>query len=38
MLKAPCFEDIYAWRLEQEQKLIAATANNDKNNNQGIMG
>ena len=37
MLKAPCFEDIYAWRLEQEQKLIAATANNDKNNNQGIM-
>jgi D-glycerate 3-kinase len=34
MLKAPCFEDIYAWRLEQEQKLIAATANDD---NQGIM-
>lgn len=34
MLKAPSFEDIYAWRLEQEQKLIAATANDDKS---GIM-
>ena len=37
MLKAPCFEDIYAWRLEQEQKLIAATTFNDKNDTQGIM-
>ena len=32
MLKAPCFEDVYAWRLEQEQKLILSTAkaNDDK--------
>lgn len=34
MLKAPSFEDVYAWRLEQEHKLIAATANKDKS---GIM-
>ncbi|PKG99695.1 kinase [Paraglaciecola sp. MB-3u-78] len=34
MLKAPCFEDIYAWRLEQEQKLNAATTHDDKS---GIM-
>ncbi|MFQ3189003.1 MAG: D-glycerate 3-kinase [Paraglaciecola sp.] len=34
MLEAPSFEDVYAWRLEQEQKLYAATANNDKS---GIM-
>ena len=33
MLKAPSFEDVYAWRLEQEQKLNAAT--NDKK--AGIM-
>lgn len=25
MLKAPSFDDVYAWRLEQEQKLSAAT-------------
>jgi D-glycerate 3-kinase len=35
MLKAPSFEDIYAWRLEQEQKLNAATTHDDKS---GIMG
>jgi D-glycerate 3-kinase len=34
MLKAPGFEDIYAWRLEQEQKLNAVTINDDKS---GIM-
>ena len=34
MLKAPDFDDIYSWRLEQEQKLNAATANDDKS---GIM-
>ncbi|MFQ3196445.1 MAG: D-glycerate 3-kinase [Paraglaciecola sp.] len=30
MLKAPSFEDVYAWRLEQEQKLIAATDDHDE--------
>jgi D-glycerate 3-kinase len=35
MLKAPSFEDVYAWRLEQEQKLNAATTHVDKS---GIMG
>ena len=30
MLKAPSFNEVYAWRLEQEQKLNAATANNDR--------
>ena len=34
MLKAPSFEDVYAWRLEQEQKLYTATASKDKS---GIM-
>jgi D-glycerate 3-kinase len=34
MLKAPSFEDVYAWRLEQEQKLNTATVNSD---NAGIM-
>jgi len=34
MLKAPSFEDVYAWRLEQEQKLNTATANDKK---AGIM-
>lgn len=34
MLKAPSFDDVYAWRLEQEQKLNAATANDEKS---GIM-
>ena len=34
MLKAPSFEDIYKWRLEQEQKLIATITNDDKS---GIM-
>jgi D-glycerate 3-kinase len=36
MLKAPSFEDVYAWRLEQEQKLIlcTATSSDDKS---GIM-
>ena len=34
MLKAPSFEDVYVWRLEQEQNLIVATANDDKS---GIM-
>lgn len=28
MLKAPSFNDVYAWRLEQEQKLINATPEN----------
>jgi D-glycerate 3-kinase len=30
MLKAPSFEDVYAWRLEQEQKLNAATIDEEK--------
>jgi D-glycerate 3-kinase len=34
MLKAPSFGDVYAWRLEQEQKLKAATATI---NNSAIM-
>jgi D-glycerate 3-kinase len=34
MLKAPSFDDVYAWRLEQEQKLIAATTSDNKS---GIM-
>ncbi|MFT6897459.1 MAG: D-glycerate 3-kinase [Paraglaciecola sp.] len=34
MLKAPSFEDVYAWRVEQEQKLIAATPDV---NAQGLM-
>jgi D-glycerate 3-kinase len=34
MLKAPSFEDVYAWRLEQEHKLIEATSTDD---NSGIM-
>lgn len=34
MLKAPSFNDVYAWRLEQEQKLNAATSDTDKS---GIM-
>jgi D-glycerate 3-kinase len=34
MLKAPSFEDVYAWRLEQEQKLNAATNSLEKS---GIM-
>ena len=34
MLKAPSFEDVYSWRLEQEQKLIAATTDV---NAQGLM-
>lgn len=29
MLKAPSFQDVYTWRLEQEQKLIAATTDQD---------
>ena len=29
MLKAPSFKDVYSWRLEQEQKLIAATAHDE---------
>lgn len=33
MLKAPSFENVYAWRLEQEQKL----AKQSKENAQGIM-
>ena len=37
MLKAPSFEDVYAWRLEQEQKLILATANDTGNHKSGIM-
>lgn len=28
MLKAPSFDDVYAWRLEQEQKLDASTNTN----------
>lgn len=34
MLKAPSFADVYAWRLEQEQKLKAATSTSNKS---GIM-
>jgi D-glycerate 3-kinase len=34
MLKAPSFNDVYNWRLEQEQKLVAATATQDQS---GIM-
>lgn len=34
MLKAPSFADVYAWRLEQEQKLKAATTASNKS---GIM-
>jgi len=34
MLQAPSFADVYAWRLEQEQKLKAATGSK---NNSGIM-
>lgn len=30
MLKAPSFEDVYTWRLEQELKLNAATTHTDK--------
>lgn len=30
MLKAPSFADVYAWRLEQEQKLNVATATKDQ--------
>ncbi|MFT4748136.1 MAG: D-glycerate 3-kinase [Congregibacter sp.] len=33
MLKAPSFKDVYSWRLEQEQKLNAAT---DKTNNKTV--
>lgn len=34
MLSAPSFEDVYAWRLEQEQKLIAVSGSG---NNAGLM-
>ncbi|WP_339720385.1 kinase [uncultured Paraglaciecola sp.] len=34
MLKAPSFADVFAWRLEQEQKLSAATNGQEKS---GIM-
>jgi D-glycerate 3-kinase len=34
MLKAPSFADVYAWRLEQEQKLSAVTDDLDKS---GVM-
>jgi D-glycerate 3-kinase len=34
MLKAPSFEQVYAWRLEQEQKLHASTQHSD---NHGVM-
>ncbi|MEO9945340.1 MAG: P-loop NTPase fold protein [Paraglaciecola sp.] len=34
MLSAPSFEDVYAWRLEQEQKLIAASGSG---NHSGLM-
>jgi D-glycerate 3-kinase len=34
LLKAPSFDDVYAWRLEQEQKLIASTESDNKS---GIM-
>lgn len=34
MLKAPSFKDVYTWRAEQEQKLIAATTDD---NTQGLM-
>jgi D-glycerate 3-kinase len=40
MLKAPSFEDVYAWRLEQEKKLSAATDKVKKTDNtkqSGIM-
>ncbi|MGK0268307.1 MAG: D-glycerate 3-kinase [Paraglaciecola sp.] len=38
MLKAPSFEDVYVWRLEQEQKLIAYTSSSTANDNKsGIM-
>ena len=30
MLKAPSFEEVFAWRLEQEQKLNSATAAKDQ--------
>ena len=36
MLKAPSFEDVYAWRLEQEQKLTLSTAT-AKEDKSGIM-
>jgi D-glycerate 3-kinase len=34
MFKAPSFGDVYAWRLEQEQKLLASLGENDKS---GVM-
>jgi D-glycerate 3-kinase len=34
MFKAPSFGDVYAWRLEQEQKLLASLGDNDKS---GVM-
>jgi D-glycerate 3-kinase len=34
MLKAPSFKDVFAWRLEQEQKLSAATTTHDQS---GVM-
>lgn len=38
MLKAPSFDDVYAWRLEQEQKLLLSTASGTNNQHKsGIM-
>ncbi len=37
MLKAPSFEDVYTWRLEQEQKLNTATDKKAEKNTEGLM-
>ncbi|MGJ8680170.1 kinase [Paraglaciecola sp.] len=38
MFKAPSFDDVYTWRLEQEQKLAAKLKqSNEAQNNKGVM-
>jgi D-glycerate 3-kinase len=37
MLKAPSFEDVYAWRLEQEQTLHIVTGQAAEHDTKGLM-
>jgi len=37
MLRAPSFETVFNWRLEQEQKMIARLAEHDEADRSGIM-
>lgn len=37
MFKAPSFDDVYAWRLEQEEKLSASIQNKHDGKSSGVM-